>query len=283
MPHDETTPPSTRTSTGSRRVEQPGAFSYVEPDTWLDFHCELYDVVDDLGLPVDRIEPGVVRLRRGVAIPVLGLVEQCNERPREDWPLLIERYLGGMAALLGTEPNGRSTPDSIDLRVRLVPSSPIDATMLAALGARPVADGIAALLSVTTPEGPRTVSLDELDQLGWDVEETWASAWAQTKLLEEPEELDAVDLAGVEVVHVFGCSEFTASLACSMEHFLGPLGEHGAIVGLPCDHTILVHPIGGSDSRRAIGTLVPIVRRLHADGPGSLSPQLYWWKAGRLT
>jgi hypothetical protein len=45
---------------------------------------------------------------------------------------------------------------------------------------------------------------------------------------------------------------------------------------------LLVHPIADSDVRIAIAGMIPITRRLHTQGPGSVSPHLYWWRSGTL-
>ncbi len=280
MPHDDS---ARRPSQTPASPPKPSSHAFISCEAWLDFHCELYDVVADLAVRVDHVDPGVIRLVGGRSLPLVALVDQCLDRPREDWHTLIERYLHGMVDLLGvTDCDARPPTSSIELRVRLVPATPIDRPVLDSIGARMVTNDLAAVLASVADGVLTTVTADEIADLGWDLDETWASAWAQTALLEEPDELDVVDLAGVEVVHLFGSSEFTATLVCSLEDHVGPLGQHGAIIAVPCDHTVLIHPIEGETSRRAIGTLVPIVRRIHADGPGSLSPQIYWWRDGSL-
>lgn len=281
MGQDDTTRGRAANKRPAGHVEQPVEYAFMSTDDWLDFHCELHDVVQELGIRVERIEPGVLRLKTGASLPLLALVEQCNVRPRDDWPGLMDRYLDRIADLLGPIPSG--APSTIELRVRLIPSTPIDEGMLAGLGAQPVADGIAAVLSVDSRQGPRTVAPDEIERLGWDLDTAWDAAWSQTSMLVEPDEIDVVDIGGVDVIHVFGRSEYTASLVPHLDLVLGPMDDAGALIGLPCDHTVLVHPIEGTSSRRAIGTMVPIIRRLHGDGPGSLSPQLYWWRGGELT
>lgn len=279
MPHDD----STRHRHGSDEPQETGTQVFMTCDAWLDFHCELYDVLSSLDVRVARVEPGAVRLVDGRSLDLIPLVAQCSERPPADWRGLIERHLDRLIELLGGPLSiGTGPIASIDLRVRLVPGSPIERPILDSVGARWVTADLAAVLVVVDERTMRTVGATEIEERGWDLDRVWESAWAQTEQLEEPDQLEVIDVSGVDVVHMSGTGSLTASLVCSLEQHIGPVGANGAIVAVPCDDMVLVHPIEGPTSRRAIGTLVPIVRRLHADGPGSLSPQLYWWRDGRL-
>ena len=60
------------------------------------------------------------------------------------------------------------------------------------------------------------------------------------------------------------------------------IGERGAIVSMPIRHSVLVHPIDDSTVRPAIAGMIPITRQLFKQGPGSVSPHLYWWRDGAL-
>ncbi|MEL6892191.1 MAG: hypothetical protein AAFP84_11380 [Actinomycetota bacterium] len=265
-------------------LEQPSSHGFMDREAWFEFHCELYDVVSELAVSVERIEAGMVRLADGRSLELLAVMEQCDGRPREDWHGLVHRHLQTWLDLSPMTPVAWSDrPSKFDLRVRLVPFSPIDERILSLVGARRVTGDIAAVLSLATRHGIETITPAELDRFGWDEDTSWRRGWEQTELLAEPDELDVVEVGGIEIVHLFGRGELTATLAFGLEEHIGPIGDRGAIVGLPCDHSVLIHPIEGSHSRHAIGTMAPLVRKLHADGPGSLSPQLYWWRDDEIT
>lgn len=280
MPHDD--PIRNRRQTSDERQEA-RTQAFMSCDAWLDFHCELYDVLSHRELRVARVDPGAIRLVDGRSLDLIPLVAQCSERPAADWRGLIERHLDRLVTLLGGPRCMVAGPiSSFDLRVRLLPASPIERPVLDSLGVRWLTADLVAALVVVDAHASRALSVAEIVEQGWDLDHAWESAWAQTEQLEEPDQLEIIDVSGVDVIHMSGPDEFTASLVCSLEQHVGPVGRNGAIVAVPCLDTVLVHPIEGPSSRRAIGTLVPIVRRLHAEGPGSLSPQVYWWRAGRL-
>ncbi|WP_420453505.1 hypothetical protein [Ilumatobacter sp.] len=268
----------------SELADRPVDFEFMSPDEWLEFHCELYDVIAHLGLAVRSVDAGVVRLRDGRTIGLLQLAQHCHVRPRDGWSELIGSHLTTMTAHLMQE--DRAPFSVFDLRVRLVPDDPADAEVFARFGARPFAEGVVQVLAVDVPDAVRCVPVDEIEALGWDVDEAWRSAALQTEMLERPQQLHRIVVAETEVFHVFGARPFTASMVGVVDRLIGgvaPVGEYGAIVSIPTRHSIVVHPVRDDTARRALVAMVPITRRLHARGPGSVSPHLYWWQNGGLT
>jgi hypothetical protein len=263
--------------------DRPVDFEFMPSMEWLEFHCELYDVVAELDLAVSRIDPGVVRLRNGRSLGLLQLAQHCHLAKRDHWHDLITSHLRTMTAHLS---DIREPFSMFDLRVRLVPDTPADSDTFKRFGARPFAEGVIALLAVDVADAVRCVPADEVRELGWDVDEAWASAIVQTELLEVPEELHTIDLGGAELLHVFGERPFTASMVGVVDKLIAtaaPIGDDGAIVSIPLRHSILVHPLVDDSVAAAITGLVPITRQLYKQGPGSVSPHLYWWRDGGLT
>ena len=266
----------------SIRVDRPVDFDFMAADEWLAFHCEVYDAVAELGLSVASIDPGAIRLRNGHSLALLQLAQHCHGRPRNDWSALI---LGHIRTMVTHLDHPSELASMIDLRLRLVPDTPADAGALRALGARPFADGIVQVLAVDVDDAVRCVSSDEIVALGWDLDEAWASAKVQTELLETPDEIHVIDIGGADMIHVFGERPYTAGRVGIIDDVIAEyadIGDNGAIVSLPLRHSVLVHPIDDAAVRGAIGGMIPITRQLHQQGPGSVSPHLYWWRRGEL-
>lgn len=266
----------------SETPERPVVFEFMGHLEWLEFHCELYDVVDELDLAVSAIGPGVIRLHDGRSLALLQLAQHCHVRPRNDWHDLIAAHLRTVTTHLQDVVAPFS---AFDLRVHLVPDTPDDRETLRALGARPYAEGVVQVLAVDVSEAVRCVPDREIIELGWDLDEAWASALAQTELLEVPDEVHIIDIGGVDIIHVFGERAFTASQVGVVDRLIGEtahIGSAGAIVSMPLRHSLLVHPMDGADVRTAIAGMIPITRQLFKQGPGSVSPHLYWWRNGKL-
>ena len=275
-------PPTNDRPTKSDIPARPVDFEFMEASEWMAFHCELYDVVDELELAVTTIGAGAIRLHDGRSLGLLQLAQHCHQRQQDDWRELMTAHLCTMTAHL----HDIVEPFSVfDLRVRLIPDTPADRDMLRDLGARPFAEGIVQVLAIDVVGAVRCVPAREITELGWDIDEAWASALAQTEMLEHADEINTVDIGGVDIIHVFGERPFMASMVRVVDRLIeetAGIGPDGAIVSLPLRHSMLVHPLGAEDVRTAIAGMIPITRQLFKTGPGSVSPHLYWWRDGKL-
>jgi hypothetical protein len=78
-------------------------------------------------------------------------------------------------------------------------------------------------------------------------------------------------------------SFFVASHALLLEEHPECVGPFGALVGVPHRHVMLVFPIHDLRVLPAIHMMIPIIAGMERDGPGSISPLLYWYKDGDYT
>lgn len=59
--------------------------------------------------------------------------------------------------------------------------------------------------------------------------------------------------------------------------------DAGALVAVPTRHLLAFHPIVDGSAADALNDLATYAVRAHDEGPGPLSPRVYWWHDGRLT
>ena len=78
-------------------------------------------------------------------------------------------------------------------------------------------------------------------------------------------------------------SFFVASHALLLEEHSDCLGAFGTLVGIPHRHVMLTYPIQDLRVLQAIHMMIPIIAGMERDGPGSISPLLYWYKDGAFT
>jgi hypothetical protein len=57
----------------------------------------------------------------------------------------------------------------------------------------------------------------------------------------------------------------------------------GALAAAPHRHAVLYHVIRDRSAIKAINAMIPAAFGMFQEGPGSISPNLYWWQSGRLT
>jgi hypothetical protein len=78
-------------------------------------------------------------------------------------------------------------------------------------------------------------------------------------------------------------SFFVASHALLLEEHPDCIGSFGTLVGIPHRHVMLAFPIQDRRVLQAIPMMIPIIAGMERDGPGSISPFLYWYKDGDFT
>lgn len=140
--------------------------------------------------------------------------------------------------------------------------------------------GLMTVLSMDMPEAVRTVPTTEAEMWGRGRDELFAAAIENVKRLAEAK-TDAHELGdGGVVVSVLGDSHFVASLALSIDSRPELISKHGAFVGLPTRHVMLAAPFGGLDAFKSLQHLIMITRKWCEDGPGSLSPRVWWYREG---
>lgn len=151
----------------------------------------------------------------------------------------------------------------------------------AVLQLRPLADDLVAVLCLDLPSTVQNVRLEELEASGLSVEELWARALGQLDDGEPVERIPFDENGRVELIA--SDSQFLAARVLALDTLIDGLGPHGALLALPHRHMVMVHRIeDGPALSEAIDLLVPLAARAHADGPGPLSPHLYWWHDGEL-
>ncbi|MFJ7777976.1 immunity 49 family protein [Streptomyces yangpuensis] len=151
--------------------------------------------------------------------------------------------------------------------------------------ARVVADELVFAYAFDGPTSVRSLTDGDVERVG--IEELGQAAYAN--LMRVPVEYEEITLEGRATLHsVFGDSHFVASKAL----YLGELARHvtgeslppaGALVVVPTRHLLAFHPIADGAVVQALNDLAMYGLGAYEDGPGSLSPRVYWWHRGGLT
>jgi hypothetical protein len=260
---------------GNEGLTRPTEFEFMAIDEWNAFNRQLRMCAQKSGVDVESLGPGELVLVDGRRLGVMNLAQLCHISGPDKWVELIDNHLSSLAAHVGGIPEPFSM---LDLRVQLLPDDQADREVLRRFGARPFAEGVVESLTVRLADSVRPVPTSEIEQLGWDLEDAWADAWAQTRTLERPEEVSFVDVSGAEIIHLFSEHSFGASFLPYLDDVLDGMGDHGAIVSIPVRHSVLVHPIFDMSVLTAVQAMIPITRQVNRTGPGAVSAHLYWWR-----
>jgi hypothetical protein len=234
--------------------------------------------------------------RKGVLIPLSGhlrdctlglqnIAQKCQAAPRERWTTLIDEHFDSLfVASNGEHPLDFDMRDFGSLRgrlrSRLYPESILKQTM--SLVQRPLAEGLLEVIVLDLPKSVRTISRSEID--GWPLDEDGLFMLGRKNLagscfLEETR----VQLPGSDLYTLNGDSFYTASHLLILERYLARPMPHGLLLAVPKRDVILKHYIQDIGVVEAISGMLDVTVNMHSDGPGSLSPHLYWYRNGAYT
>ncbi|GHB38441.1 hypothetical protein GCM10010347_04820 [Streptomyces cirratus] len=173
-----------------------------------------------------------------------------------------------------------------DVHARLLPVDAFTPELAGAMRyARVVADGLVFAYALDGPTGVRILTDHDVERAG--LQELGRAGYAN--LMRVPVEYARVPgREGARLHSLYGDSHFVASKALFLSEVARqvtgePLPEAGALVVVPGRHNLVYHPIGDGSVVDALNTLAEYALGAHADGPGGLSPRVYWWHDGQLT
>lgn len=220
----------------------------------------------------------------------LGNLSQiCNQAPMDDWSDVVAGHFGGIlsAAREQEELNGKL--ESFDEVRKLLAVRLYDRSFLENINGlcvyREDLPGTITTLVYDLPSIVRQVTPEEFERWGRSQDEvlkvgienvlqTYGSEWSSERV-----QLDE-DLS---VVLVSGEDFFAPTQCLVLERLPELVGTHGTLVGLPHRHALICYPIEDINVIRAVSGLIPVVIGMHQEGPGSLSPTLYWYHEGAYT
>jgi len=146
---------------------------------------------------------------------------------------------------------------------------------------RDVADDLYAVLCFDLPSNVVTVNADSLARWSCTSDEVWYQALANLRRTERPA-IDDVDVGGAALRAMTSDSFFVASNLLLLGDLIEDETRWGAVAAVPNRHTLVWHSITDLTALRAIDAMVVMASGMCAEGPGSISPNLYWWRDGVL-
>jgi hypothetical protein len=247
-------------------------------------------VEDDLARRGEiSIEDGVAELEiEGGGQHRLGLqnlAQLCNQVEREQWDALVREHFDRVIVSTHThdlEAIGRDFQQVRRIvKVRLYARESLgdltDSTIHRALG-----EDLVAVLVYDLPDAVATVPTDAPKQWPIPLDRIFEIA-LENVLAQDEVETETLELDDGTRFHVMvGDSFFVTSRLLVLEQHLDPITPMGALVAVPNRHTMLYAPIVDLTVVDTLQAMAILAQRRHAEGPGSLSPTLYWWRDGHL-
>jgi hypothetical protein len=209
-------------------------------------------------------------------IGMRNLRQLARQVPRDDWPALVADHVGTIITAI-EEPLDLSDFSLVRglLRSRVYPVEARTGRLIS----RPFADGLIEAIVADTPTTVRTIVTDDARTWPVTLDELFAVGRDGVRA-DGPLECDVIDDTGIRVLE--GSTFYAATHLVWLGSYLDP-GPHGALAVAPTRSTIAACAIRKSTATVTAERLHAFARDAYEDGPGSLSPDLFWWRDGRLT
>jgi hypothetical protein len=206
-----------------------------------------------------------------------NLAQVVASAPPDRWREIARAHF---APLVEPDDRPRSAADAAaGLRVRLWPAG--YAAQVPEVCSRPVASGLHVGLVVDLPRSVASVNRAALARWGLAEDRAWSLAEANTR--RERIDVDPVPGPADTELRLLQAEHFVAA-----SHALW-LDEHvpcdpglGALVGVPTRHSVGAHAIRDIQVAQVVPMLARWTQDRYLEGPGSVSPDVYWWCRGRF-
>jgi hypothetical protein len=244
-------------------------------------------VAENLGYACRRM-PGDVMLLEGahrLHVSMKNLRQLARLVPNDDWPALVSDHISTIVTAI-EEPLDLSDFELAQhlLRTRIYPAEADNGI----LAARPFAPGLIEAVVVDTPTTVRTVTIEEMEE--WPVSGDALFVLGRSNVRSDGSLQVEDQYLGdnVRVVVLHGWTFYAATHLAWLDEYID-MGPYGALVVVPSRSLIAAYPIRARPYEReavvrtAATQLQAHARQAYDEGPGSLSPHLFWWRAGTLT
>ncbi len=88
--------------------------------------------------------------------------------------------------------------------------------------------------------------------------------------------------SSIRVWFVQGDHFFTPNVVFDLGNYPKLIGTKGTLIGIPHRHSVVLYPIENLEVVTAINQLIPTIYGMNAEGPGSISNNLFWYYEGQV-
>jgi hypothetical protein len=271
-----------RSPDGQPPLEQPPAWAHpLSADLIRTLVATVHQVAHDLGASEvsgpDELGYVTVVVPVGqMRLPLESIVRLVTSAPADQWGAVIRRYF---QELTNFRPPRSVAEPRLALRIHILP--PDAMRERPDVVSRAMAAGLTAGLVLEPPVGPRAVTAGDLGSWGLSEDEAWRAAEANTR--REPVRVSSLSGPdGAELRLLSADHPYVAPQALWLDQHWSCDPVRGAVVGLPACDTVLVHAIHDFHVVAAMNEISGCSQRLYEEEPGSITPEIYWWRPGGL-
>lgn len=238
-----------------------------------------------------QILDGVVNIpNQDFGLSDLGLVNIAQYCSNED-PSKLEEHVAGHFDTLIRGHEFNRTFDTIKkdydkvkayLGVRLYNQSSIEHLGLDKTIGKSVGGDVYAMIVYDLPDTVTSVPPGDAEH--WTVNEgdMWRDALRNSRA-KYPANILNRELQGISFKTVEEDHFFSPNVIFDIANQPELVGQHGSLISLPTRHIVIIYPINDLGVVQALNAQIQVTHGVFANGPGSLSRSIFWYKDGVLT
>ncbi|MQA81741.1 MAG: hypothetical protein GEV10_25255 [Streptosporangiales bacterium] len=244
------------------------------------------DLLPVLAPGADIDDEGVVSMPAGddvrARVSTEPLVRECAGRPHQEWPQLVDRWIGdvraraaGMAGGDGADGSAGDLPRDA-LRMRIMPR--LDEAMGAAAVTMPFGRYFDAVLTLDLPDRVELVSRARIGDAnpGDLLTAALGNTVAQELVHCEARDHEVTPTHSVRLVAKDG-SPYVSTAVTSVERFLAGPAPYGVLLAVPAYSAMLLHPVASEAVFDFAASFFSLADSMHADAADPCSPLVFWW------
>jgi hypothetical protein len=216
-----------------------------------------------------------------------NLAQLCAQAPQDKWQAIINAHFDNLRrGQAEAEEIGEQIADfkkiKSQLAIRLYPESMFDEAARKDLVCRQDLEGTLTVLVFDLPSTIRTVSRQIT--AAWEKSDEQLFDTGVDNLRRQIEvDHEKVHMSEELYLHAYiGEGYFVAAYCLMLDEFPDSLGRYGTLIGIPHRHILLTYPIHDILVIQAINGFLMALPRLFEEGPGSITPNLYWFHQGQF-
>jgi hypothetical protein len=240
------------------------------------------------GLPHELGE-GVVRLEQGGEWSDFGLsnlAQFCHHVGRASWQPAIASHFESLFTAEQAEAQLAELARDFDgirslLKLRLYADADgggIDPTPPVSWELAP---GLTGAFVYDLPTTVRSVGATDMEAWGKSYDQLLAVALENVRA--DPVESKPIAEGPSAPIACFADHFFAASHALLLGERLPSAARGSAVFAVPHRHALLYAPMADMSVVESINRLIPTTAAMFQDGPGSISPSLFWWRDGDVS
>lgn len=230
---------------------------------------------------VSHAVPGREPARLGLE----NLGQLCAQSEESEWPTLIGQHFEGLQR--GEEERARFESLGHDfaaisgmLALRLYEPEHLAPVLDQTVCWHDV-PGLVTVLCIDTPSAVHTVTRERAGQWGKTDDELKSLALSNTEPLLDAEAQEVDTGGSTKLIVLGGNSYFNASIMLFPERLASFTGRFGGFVSVPTRSLALAIPFDDPAALQDVAALMHFTMQFVRDGPGSLSPRVWWHRGER--